>query len=207
MFKIFLLLISFSIIGAEKASSVNFETGDSNAGAQKVAVCAACHGTDGNSQVGNWPKIAGQNERYLFEQLKLIKTEERYIDVMKGLLDGYSEEDLRDVAAFYANNSVTMGQSADDESLVLGKLLYKVGDYERGIPSCQACHAANGSGNVLAGYPALGGQHKEYLISSLLAYKSGERISGPNAYIMNQISQRLSEEDIEALSNYITGLY
>ena len=78
MFRIFLLLISFSIIGAEKASSVNFETGDPNAGAQKVAVCAACHGTDGNSQVGNWPKIAGQNERYLFEQLKLIKTEERY---------------------------------------------------------------------------------------------------------------------------------
>ena len=68
--------------------------------------------------------------------------------------------------------------------------------------SCSKC-----SGNSLAGYPALGGQHKEYLISSLLAYKNGERISGPNAYIMNQISQRLSEEDIEALSNYITGLY
>ena len=137
MIRIFLLLISFVLVGAEKTSSVNFKKGDASAGEQKVAVCAACHGSDGNSQVGNWPKIAGQNERYLFEQLKLIKSEERYIDVMKGLLDTYSEEDLRDVAAFYAKNVTTLGQSIDD-SLVLGKLLYKVGDYSRGVPSCQA---------------------------------------------------------------------
>ncbi len=206
MIRIFLLLISFVLVGAEKTSSVNFKKGDASAGEQKVAVCAACHGSDGNSQVGNWPKIAGQNERYLFEQLKLIKSEERYIDVMKGLLDTYSEEDLRDVAAFYAKNVTTLGQSVDD-SLVLGKLLYKVGDYSRGVPSCQACHMANGSGNSLAGYPAVSGQHKEYLVSTLLAYKNGDRASGVNAYIMNEISQRLSDEDIEALANYITGLY
>lgn len=207
MIRIFLLLISFVLVGAEKTSSVNFKKGDASAGEQKVAVCAACHGSDGNSQVGNWPKIAGQNERYLFEQLKLIKSEERYIDVMKGLLDTYSEEDLRDVAAFYAKNATTLGQSVDDDSLVLGKLLYKVGDYSRGVPSCQACHMANGSGNSLAGYPAVSGQHKEYLVSTLLAYKNGDRASGVNAYIMNEISQRLSDEDIEALANYITGLY
>ena len=206
MIRIFLLLISFVLVGAEKTSSVNFKKGDASAGEQKVAVCAACHGSDGNSQVGNWPKIAGQNERYLFEQLKLIKSEERYIDVMKGLLDTYSEEDLRDVAAFYAKNVTTLGQSIDD-SLVLGKLLYKVGDYSRGVPSCQACHMANGSGNSLAGYPAVSGQHKEYLVSTLLAYKNGDRANGVNAYIMNEISQRLSDDDIEALANYITGLY
>jgi cytochrome c553 len=205
MIRIFLLLISFVLVGAEKTSSVNFKKGDASAGEQKVAVCAACHGSDGNSQVGNWPKIAGQNERYLFEQLKLIKSEERYIDVMKGLLDTYSEEDLRDVAAFYSQNITTLGQSVD--SLVLGKLLYKVGDYSRGVPSCQACHMANGSGNSLAGYPAVSGQHKEYLVSTLLAYKNGDRASGVNAYIMNEISQRLSDKDIEALANYITGLY
>jgi cytochrome c553 len=207
MIRIFLLLISFVLVGAEKTSSVNFKKGDASAGEQKVAVCAACHGSDGNSQVGNWPKIAGQNERYLFEQLKLIKSEERYIDVMKGLLDTYSEEDLRDVAAFYSQNITTLGQSVDDDSLVLGKLLYKVGDYSRGVPSCQACHMANGSGNSLAGYPAVSGQHKEYLVSTLLAYKNGDRASGVNAYIMNEISQRLSDKDIEALANYITGLY
>lgn len=207
MIRIFLLLISFVLVGAEKTSSVNFKKGDASAGEQKVAVCAACHGSDGNSQVGNWPKIAGQNERYLFEQLKLIKSEERYIDVMKGLLDTYSEEDLRDVAAFYAKNVTSLGQSVDDDSLVLGKLLYKVGDYSRGVPSCQACHAANGSGNSLAGYPAVSGQHKEYLVSTLLAYKNGDRANGVNAYIMNEISQRLNDDDIEALANYITGLY
>ena len=185
-----------------KSFSVNFETGDPNAGAQKVAVCAACHGTDGNSQVGNWPKIAGQNERYLFEQLKLIKTEERYIDVMKGLLDSYSEEDLRDVAAFYANNSVTIGQSADDESLVLGKLLIRLVIMKEAYLHVR--HVMQQMVLVLLSGLSSSWRPAQRILSQLfLAYKNGERISGPNAYIMNQISNALVRK---ILRPYLTTL-
>ena len=113
-----------------------------------------------------------------------------------------------DIAAFYSSQPLAVGQAQDDEELLaLGKSLYMAGDLKRGIPSCTACHSINGAGNAQAGFPRVSGQQKAYLISTLKAYRSLERDAGDYSLVMQSASQNLKDKDIEALANYMHGLY
>ena len=180
--------------------------GDPKSGESKVAVCSACHGADGNSVVGLWPSLAGQNEKYLLKQLRLVKSGDRVIDSMVGLLDNLDDSDLEDISAFYASNKNKVGQ-VEESKLELGRKLYYAGNLEKGVPSCSACHSPRGLGNGPAAYPLLSGQQPDYVAKALKDYRSGARINEDPSKIMAAIAYKLDDTEIEALSNFVHGLY
>ena len=180
--------------------------GDPKSGESKVAVCSACHGADGNSIVGLWPSLAGQNEKYLLKQLRLVKSGDRVIDSMVGLLDNLDDSDLEDISAFYASKKNKVGQ-AEESKLELGRKLYYAGNLEKGVPSCSACHSPRGLGNGPAAYPLLSGQQPDYVAKALKDYRSGARINEDPSKIMAAIAYKLDDTEIEALSSFVHGLY
>jgi len=188
------------------ASLVTIGAGNVDSGKDKVATCVACHGQDGNSMVGLWPSLAGQNANYLVRQLQHIKSGKRSIAVMAGLLDNFSKEDLDDIAAFYASKNNTIGQVEADK-VELGRKLYYSGSLEKGIPACTACHSPKGKGNAPAGYPLLSGQQADYVTKSLKNYRSGERNNDESSQMMMAIAYKLDDVEIDALSSFINGLH
>ena len=180
--------------------------GDPKSGESKVAVCSACHGADGNSVVGLWPSLAGQNEKYLLKQLRLVKSGDRVIDSMVGLLDNLDDSDLEDISAFYASKKNKVGQ-VEESKLELGRKLYYAGNLEKGVPSCSACHSPRGLGNGPAAYPLLSGQQPDYVAKALKDYRSGARINEDPSKIMAAIAYKLADTEIEALSSFVHGLY
>jgi cytochrome c553 len=119
-----------------------------------------------------------------------------------------TDSQLLDIAAFYGSQSPAVGQAKDDaELLTLGESLYRAGDLDRGIPACTACHSLNGAGNAQAGFPRVSGQQKGYLISVLKEYRNLDRNAGDYSLVMQSASQNLKDSDIEALANYMHGLY
>ena len=188
-----------------------FKSGNSDKGSQLVESCVACHGIDGNSISTDWPNLAGQNQRYLFEQLKYFRDGDRMNALMMSVtpyLQTLTDDDLLDIAAFYSDNNTAIGQAKDDkELLALGIQLYRFGDIKKQIPACTSCHAVYGQGNRLAGYPAVAGQQVGYLTSTLKAYRSKERNSGESSLVMQGIAENLSDNEIDALANYMRGLY
>ena len=203
-----LLVSSLSVFAAagEMAEAKPMKKGDAEKGSKLVGTCVACHGADGNSVVGQWPTLAGQRESYLFEQLEHIRDEERIIAVMKGLLNDYSDDDLRDVSAFYASQKTKVSQ-ADEANLALGQQIYRAGNLKSGVPACTGCHGPAGKGLESAQYPMLGGQKAEYVVTSLIAYQTGERAIDEHGKIMQGIATRLTIEEIRAVANYVSGLY
>jgi cytochrome c553 len=203
-----LLVSSLSVFAAaeEIAEAKPMKKGDAEKGSKLVGTCVACHGADGNSVVGQWPTLAGQRESYLFEQLEHIRDEERVIAVMKGLLNNYSDDDLRDVSAFYASQKTKVSQ-ADEANLALGQQIYRAGNLKSGVPACTGCHGPAGKGLESAQYPMLGGQKAEYVVTSLIAYQTGERAIDDHGKIMQGIATRLTIEEIRAVANYVSGLY
>jgi len=180
--------------------------GNPDKGQDKVAVCSACHGSDGNSVVGLWPSLAGQNEKYLTKQLRLVKSGDRVIASMTGLLDNLEDSDLEDIAAYYASQKNTVGQT-DESKVELGRKLYYAGNLEKGVPACYACHSPRGLGNAPAAYPLLSGQQPEYVAKALKDYRSGARVNEDPSKIMAAIAYKLDDEEIEALSSFVHGLY
>jgi cytochrome c553 len=189
--------------------------GDIAAGETKTATCVACHGKTGNSAVPSFPKLAGLGEKYLTDQLRHIKSGERQIVEMTGLLDNSSDQDLQDMAAYYASKSIQLsgaqeitllGISDPKGALALGERIYRAGNMQTGVPACTGCHSPLGTGNSPAGYPRLGGQHAAYIEKQLAAYRSGERNNGDNALIMQGVAAQLSDREIKAVANYISGL-
>jgi cytochrome c553 len=189
-------------------TSITFFLGAGNpdSGKEKVAVCSACHGADGNSVVGLWPSLAGQNEKYLVKQLRLVKSGDRVIDSMVGLLDNLQDSDLQDIAAFYASQRNKVGQ-ADESKVELGRKLYYAGNLEKGIPACSACHSPRGLGNGPAAYPLLSGQQPDYVAKALKDYRAGERVNEDQSKIMAAIAYKLDDVEIDALSSFVHGLY
>ncbi|GAB7530517.1 c-type cytochrome [Pseudomonas sp. 3A(2025)] len=179
---------------------------DAAAGKNKVLVCSACHGPDGNSPLANFPKLAGQGERYLLKQLHDIKAGKRVVPEMTGQLDPLSDQDLADIAAWYASQTASTG-AADPALVARGQALFRGGDLETGLPACTGCHAPDGSGNVPAGFPRLGGQHADYITKQLTAFREGQRVNDGDTQVMRTIAGKLSSKDIEALAQYIQGLH
>lgn len=185
-------------------------SGDAAAGKDQSVVCSACHGADGNSAVPSFPKLAGQGERYLLKQMQDIRDGARPVPTMAGQLDGKSDQDLANIAAFYASQPASGGKTAPD-LLALGQKVYRAGVAERKVAACSACHSPTGKGNAPAGYPALAGQHAEYISTQLKMYRKGYedetgRTNDGDAKIMRTTAFGLSDKEIEAVASYIAGL-
>ena len=175
--------------------------GDAAAGEAKAAACFGCHMPDGNSVVDQFPKIAGQHEKYSAKQLSEFKSMKRKNDIMLGMAAALSDQDMADLGAYFASKAVTPGV-ADDSKVALGKDVYRGGNMTAGVPACMGCHGPAGEGNPAAGYPSLRGQHVAYTLAQLNAFRSGARDNDP-ASMMRSVVARMSTEEIEAVANYI----
>ena len=198
-------LIAGVVLGVGLTAMAHWE-GDPAAGEQNAAVCAGCHGQGGAKPVmAVYPKLSGIGERYTYLQLVDIKNGDRPIPEMTGLLDAMSDQDLQDLAAYFNEQDMVVGQ-ADPELVEQGQALYRGGNMASGVPACSGCHNPRGTGNEPAGYPALSGQTAEYVAKQLNAYRSGERAGGANAAIMMDVASKLTDAEIEAVANYVSGL-
>jgi len=181
-----------------------FAAGDIAAGKRKSATCVACHNADGNSINGDWPKLADQHSKYTVKQLKEFKSGERANAIMKGMATPLSEQDMEDLAAYFASQDITRGE-ADPELVERGRNLYRGGDLARGITACIGCHGPTGKGNSEAAFPWLAGQHAQYIATQLRAFRAMERYNDPGQ-MMRNIAIRMTDADIEAVASYIQGL-
>lgn len=195
-----LFLVSMFLISAPLMAG-----GDAAAGKQKSVTCAACHGADGNSANPEWPKLAGQSEQYLLKQLKDFKHQNRVNPLMSGPVAALSEQDMADLAAYFASQTVTPG-STEQARLALGELVYRGGNLERGVASCMACHSPNGAGNPAATFPKLSGQHSQYVTVQLRNFRDGVR-NNDRARMMRNVANKMTIEEIEAVSQYVAGLH
>lgn len=201
-----LLLAATSSVVLTAISTPALAAGSAEAGKDKVATCAACHGPTGNdSLLPNVPKLGGQGERYLIKQLNEIKADVRKVPLMTPILAALSEQDVADIAAYLATLPAPKG-AVEKAKLELGKQLYRAGDAKLGVPACTGCHAPDGKGNAAAGYPALSGQDTPYVEVQLKAFRSGERANDPSN-IMRTIMARLNDKEIAALASYVAGLH
>ncbi len=180
--------------------------GNAEAGKTKAAACGGCHGMDGNSPLPNYPKLAGQNERYIAKQLADFKANDaRKNAIMQGMAAAVTEADAADIGAYFQSKSVSSAAPFDKAKIAHGRELYNGGDLQKGIPACKACHGPTGGGNAGSGYPSLGGQYAEYTTAQLKAFKDGSR-TNDDRMLMRAIAEKLTDADIEALANYIASL-
>lgn len=195
----FLLLFGASITQADEIA----------AGKTKSMACVACHGEDGNSAANPiWPKLAQQNAKYLTKELldfKLGAKGGRNNPVMTGLAAPLNDQDILEISEYYASLPRTIG-AAQPSLVVRGQLLYRGGDLQKGIPACMACHSPDGAGNSLAPFPVLSGQHADYTVAQLKAFRDGTRSNDLNA-MMRAIAAKMSDQDIIAVASYIEGLH
>lgn len=191
-------LASFAAIGTVQAA------GDAEAGKAKSVTCAACHGVDGNSVAPNFPKLAGQHANYLAKQLAEYKSGDRQNATMNGLAAALSEQDMADLAAYYASLKGSVGEAAEDK-VELGETIYRAGNSASGVASCAACHGPTGIGNPMANFPSLSGQHATYTIEQLKYFRDGTRANDAGA-MMRGVAKKMTDEEIEAVAEYIQGL-
>lgn len=179
--------------------------GDPAKGQQIVQqVCVACHGADGNSAAPANPSLAAQHPEYIAKQLAEFKKGVRKNPTMFGMAATLSDDDMNNVAAYFAGQKAKLREGTQPDLQELGKKIYKSGNPATGLPACAACHGPKGSG-MPAQFPRLAGQHAEYTITQLNAFRKGERANDPAA-TMRAIAGKMSDKEIEAVANYVVGL-
>ena len=179
--------------------------GDAAAGQGKSAVCAACHGADGKAIQPAYPNLAGQHESYIAKQLTEYRDGGRVNALMTGQAANLSDQDILDLAAYYSSMTHIEGV-ASEENLQHGMDIYRGGITSAEVAACSACHGPAGMGNPAAAWPVIAGQNAQYLADQLRYFRSGERANSPNG-MMAGIAQRMTDEEIEAVANYMSGLY
>ena len=177
---------------------------DIEAGKAKSAVCAGCHGVDGNSSNPVWPSLAGQHASYTYKQLMDFKEGRRVNAQMTGMVAALTEDDMKNLAAFYESQQAKP-VSFDAELIELGQDIYRGGITDAGIAACIGCHSPSGVGNGPAGWPSLKGQHPEYIAAQLQAFKSGLR-ANDNGRMMRNLVERMSEAEMQAVAAYVAGI-
>ena len=202
-----------AVVGVSHGSAAQnddeLRPGDAAAGRVLASkTCIACHGEDGNSLIAGYPHIAGQSARYLFRQMKLMRDGDRDPGDMAGQLDNMTDQDLEDMAVFYASQPSRVAQ-ASREGIELGEAIYRGGIVAKQVAACTACHAPDGSGNALAGFPSLSGQSTAYVVEQLKAYREGQRRTDAGDYegMMRQTAANMSDGEITAVANYVLGLH
>ena len=170
--------------------------------ASYTAVCAACHGADGNSGTPTFPKLAQQHPQYLIKQLQEFKSGKRDNAVMKGFASALSEDDMRNIAHWLGSKAAKPGFAKNKELVALGERIYRGGIADRQVAACAGCHGPSGAG-IPAQYPRVGGQHADYAAAQLTAFRGGVR---NNSAQMSQIAAKLNDREIQALADYVAGL-
>ncbi|MDH5359668.1 MAG: cytochrome c4 [Gammaproteobacteria bacterium] len=194
-------LVVMGVVGTAHAEG-NAQAGQNLATSK---ACVGCHGMDGNSMIPGNPKLAGQGEAYLIKQLEDFKTNKRKDPVMNGQASGLSEQNMADLAAYFASKTVKVG-SGNKDLVKQGEALYRGGDKENGVSACIACHGPTGAGMPSAKFPALGGQHAAYVEKSLNDFRSLKR-TNDTGKMMQDIAAKMSDAQIKAVAQYIAGLY
>ncbi len=176
------------------------------AGQSKSAVCAACHGLDGNSITAEWPSLAGQHSAYTINQLLAYQAGAREDVLMTSFAADLSAQDMLDLAAYYQAQTIIPG-GADPALVSLGERIYRRGLPDRGVSACIACHGPSGKGNPLAAYPMIQGQHATYVVNTLRAYAAGTRRSDTATnQMMRTVAALLQEGELQAVASYVQGL-
>jgi len=173
------------------------------------SVCAACHAGDGNSAAAANPKLAGQSYEYLHKQLVNFKPQgakkaERDNAVMAGMVGSLSDEDMRNVAAYFAAQKLKPSKATDKDLAAQGQKIYRAGNPANGMAACAGCHGPTGAG-IPAQYPRIAGQFPEYVEAQLKAFRSGARANDPNS-MMRSVAARMSDKEIQAVAQYVAGL-
>ena len=166
------------------------------------AVCAACHGVDGNSGTPAYPKLSQQHPEYLVKQLQEFKSDKRSNAIMKGFASMLSDDDMKNISYWLATKKAKPGTAKDKELVTLGERIYRGGIADRQVPACAGCHSPNGAG-IPAQYPRLSGQHADYAVAQLTAFRDGVR---KNSLQMNQIAAKMNDREIKAVADYVAGL-
>lgn len=174
------------------------------------SVCAACHGTDGNSVTPVNPNLAGQGAQYISRQLAHFKAGIRVNPIMQGMAASLSPEDMSALGVYFSQQKPKNGTAKDPKLVATGQALYRAGDAANGLPACAACHSPNGAG-IPKNFPRLSGQYADYTYGQLKAFKAGERGNDPdgkdvNGRIMASVAQRMTDTQMKALADYTAGL-
>jgi cytochrome c553 len=172
-------------------------------------VCAACHGPDGNSGIPTNPSIAGQHPEYSFKQLTNFKAEagknpERPSPVMTAIVANMSRDDMANAALYFAGQEAKPRAARNPELVKLGQTIYRGGIMNKGVAACASCHGPNGAG-IPAQFPRVAGQHAQYTADQLKAFRAGARANDPNR-MMRVLALKLTDREIDAVSQYIQGL-
>ena len=167
-----------------------------------AAVCAACHGVDGNSSIPVNPKLAQQHPEYLIKQLQEFKSGKRNNPIMKGFASALSDDEMRNIAYWVAAKKAKPGFAKDKELVTLGERIYRGGIADRQVPACAGCHSPNGAG-IPSQYPRISGQHADYAGAQLIGFRDGGR---QNSLQMTQVAAKLNDREIKAVADYIAGL-
>ncbi|HEY5715001.1 MAG TPA: c-type cytochrome [Psychromonas sp.] len=194
-----------ALVAVLSFSSLVEAQGNIEAGKAKSVTCAACHGEDGNSPSDLYPKLAGQHATYLTKQLQQFKSGERANPIMMGMAAVLSEEDMQDLAAYYASNAATP-ETVAPEIAAAGQKLYMGGDAKAKMTACSACHGPRGNGLELAKFPKISSQHPAYIKAQLNNFRSKQRSNDPNG-MMSDVAAKLTDAEIELLSKYIAALH
>ena len=181
-----------------KAAKADLAKGE----ASYTAVCAACHGADGNSAIAANPKLSQQHPEYLVKQLQEFKSGKRNNAVMKGFATMLTDEDMKNIAYWVASKPAKAGFAKDKDLVTLGERIYRGGIADRNIAACAGCHSPNGAG-IPAQYPRLSGQHADYTVAQLNTFRDGSRA---NSQQMTQVAAKLNDKEIKAVADYIAGL-
>lgn len=189
--------------GAAKADPAKGEaiytSGDAT---RNIAACVACHGAAGNSTIVQNPKLAAQHEAYVYKQLVDFKGADRNNAIMSSIAKGLTDEEAKNISAYLAAQTQKPGAAKNKDTIDLGKKIYRGGIAEKKVPACASCHGASGAG-IPAQFARLGGQHQDYTAAQLVNFRSGVR---KNSAQMTTIAERLSDKEIQAVSDYIAGL-
>jgi len=194
------LLVALALLGGglSVASAAQAES----LAARAVALCAGCHGADGNSVATAFPKLAGQQKKYLLRELMDFKSGKRASEIMAPVMATLSENDLTELAAYYARQKPAPGVAGDPALLALGKDLYLKGNSKTDVPSCESCHDETGNGD--GKFPRVAGQHVDYTLDQFRLYAAGKRTNG--ARVMQAVAERMSEQEARAVAEYIASM-
>jgi cytochrome c553 len=195
---------------AETSPEAGKIKGDPSKGQQiATQVCAACHNPDGNSLIPANPSLAGQHAEYITKQLNDFKSQDgktapRENAVMSAMVAPLTAEDMKNLGAYYAQQKPKPGAAQDKALTELGARVYRGGNLETSVPACAGCHSPNGSG-LPPNYPRLAGQHRDYTLAQLRAFRKELRLNDDNQ-VMHTITSRMSEKEMQAVSEFISGL-
>lgn len=184
--------------------------GNAETGKTQAAPCGACHGQDGATGLdGAYPNLAGQNQKYLLRQLRMIQAGAREIPLMAGQLNGKTEQDLADLAVYFSSLPSKLAQAeGDDASIAMAARLFRGGNLQKNTPACAACHSPSGVGNAPAGFPLLSGQSPEYTIAQLTAYREGTRKTDDDyGGMMRDAAANLNDTEIRAMADFLRGVH